>query len=82
MFVEATRDADTRPLDGGRHDEPHDESYDIVGSVPRNRVEVPVELSLDVVLERIEDRIEAIEDELAGCARGGRWFVRDTSRSR
>jgi hypothetical protein len=41
-------------------------SYDFVISVPRNREGGALELEL--ALERIEDRIEAIERELAACA--------------
>ena len=46
-------------------DSDHDVSYDFVISVPRNRADT---LRVEIALEEIEDRIEAIGRELATCA--------------
>ena len=56
--IEAPRNRDSD------HDKSSDKSRDGVITVPRNRGDT---LAVEVALEQIEDRIEAIENELAAC---------------
>lgn len=70
MFAADPAASDLR-LVGPTHDISHDMSCDEVRSVPRDRDGHRDESSDDGIADallRIEDRIEAIEDELAECA--------------